>query len=112
MSVVECLNGEIGVDSVEGKGSTFWFILPADSVTVSAAKTGNALSDNQPEVNTSCRPLTVPVAEDDPNNYKLIEILLNKHYTLLHAWDGFDAYLTKPVSRKLLQEKIAELCRK
>lgn len=25
---------------------------------------------------------------------------------------GFDAYLTKPVSRKLLQEKIAELCRK
>lgn len=172
-SIVECLNGEIGVDSAEGKGSTFWFILPAGSVTVSAAKTGIPGSDNQPEANTSCGPLTVLVAEDDPNNYKLIEILLNKQYTLLHAWDGreavamyeqhhphlilmdikmpemdgyeataairglsadvpiiavtafaypedekrilssgFDAYLTKPVSRKLLQEKIAELCQK
>lgn len=172
-SIVECLNGEIGVDSIEGKGSTFWFILPAGSVTVSAAKTGTPDSDNQPEAHTACGPLTVLVAEDDPNNYKLIEILLNKQYTLLHAWDGreavamyeqhhphlilmdikmpemdgyeataairglsadvpiiavtafaypedekrilsggFDAYLTKPVSRKLLQEKIAELCQK
>lgn len=172
-SIVEYLNGQIGVDSVEGKGSTFWFILPADSVTVSSTETAKPQTDNQPEANTACGPLTILVAEDDSNNYKLIEIMLKKHYTLVHAWDGrqavelyshnnpdlilmdikmpemdgyeataairemsvdvpiiavtafaypedekrilssgFNAYLTKPVSSKLLKEKIAELCQK
>lgn len=31
------------------------------------------------------------VAEDNPSNYKLIEVLLRNHYRLQHAWDGQQA---------------------
>lgn len=31
------------------------------------------------------------VAEDNPSNYKLVEVLLRRDYTLLHAWDGAEA---------------------
>ncbi|MFQ7503290.1 MAG: hypothetical protein ACLRMJ_09615 [Alistipes finegoldii] len=28
------------------------------------------------------------VAEDNPSNYKLVEVLLRRDYELVHAWDG------------------------
>lgn len=31
------------------------------------------------------------VAEDNPSNYKLVEVLLRRDYELLHAWDGSEA---------------------
>lgn len=31
------------------------------------------------------------VAEDNPSNYKLVEVLLRNLYTLTHAWDGIEA---------------------
>lgn len=31
------------------------------------------------------------VAEDNPSNYKLVEVLLRKDYELTHAWDGAQA---------------------
>ena len=37
------------------------------------------------------------VAEDNPSNYKLVEVLLRRDYDLLHAWNG---------------EQAVELCRK
>ena len=35
--------------------------------------------------------IRVLIAEDDPANYKLFEVMLKKHYTLLHAWNGQEA---------------------
>lgn len=31
------------------------------------------------------------IAEDDPCNYLLFEVILKKRYTLIHAWDGQEA---------------------
>ena len=31
------------------------------------------------------------VAEDNPSNYKLVEVLLRRDYDLLHAWNGKEA---------------------
>lgn len=39
---------------------------------------------------TDPRPLIL-VAEDNPSNYKLVEVLLRRDYRLLHAWDGAEA---------------------
>ena len=31
------------------------------------------------------------VAEDNPSNFKLVEVLLRRDYELVHAWDGRQA---------------------
>ena len=34
---------------------------------------------------------TILIAEDNPGNYKLCEMILQKEYALLHAWNGQEA---------------------
>lgn len=46
--------------------------------------------NNGTEQPTDSRP-RILVAEDNPSNYKLVEVLLRRDYTLLHAWDGSEA---------------------
>ncbi len=90
-SIIERLGGEIGVFSAEGQGSTFWFLLPAESIVTAAASKAKTTGDSLPVSGKSSAPLSILIAEDDPSNYKLFEAMLKKNYTLLHAWNGQQA---------------------
>lgn len=97
-TIVEKLGGTIGVESVCGSGSTFWFTLPfhldsKPNITVEkpveigmpAAKEEAFIKKEGNEKKT------VLIAEDMEDNYRLCEAALSPNYHLLWAHNGAEA---------------------
>lgn len=80
---VHALGGEIGVDSVEGQGSTFWVTLPV--TPAQAPEKVEAL----PEVAPKQRPLKVLLVEDNEINRIVARGMLQAEgHTVVEAHDG------------------------
>lgn len=101
-SIISKLEGTIGVESVEGEGTVFWFKLPVLPLEINTDENGFPIVTNlekqkyiEPTNNNVKK--TILIAEDIDDNYKLYESILENKYNLIHAMNGEEAiqyYLT------------------
>lgn len=84
-SMVEQMGGRIGVESKEGTGSRFWFVLPY------IAPEDNLKQESTPVMHPASCQISKPtllIAEDTESNFILISTILKKEYNILWAHDG------------------------
>ncbi|KAG7351556.1 sensor histidine kinase [Nitzschia inconspicua] len=89
--LVSRMGGTIGVDSEYGKGSAFWFCLPAD-VPIERISPDVTPSPNAPDNGKKVKTLNVLIAEDNVVNQKLLKRMLERMgHNAVVAENGMEA---------------------
>ena len=102
--LVDAMHGNIGVESIEGEGSTFWFELPLSSALTEDKTHEPHKLDPDPATCDSYRVLYI---EDNPANLKLMQKIMatRKNIDLLSAVNaeaGLDIAFNQPLDLILL----------
>ncbi|MDI1327542.1 MAG: ATP-binding protein [Brevundimonas sp.] len=84
--LVELMDGTLDCESQPGRGSTFWFELPLESVDAPRDTSAIAAAVETPD-----RPLRVLIADDHPTNRKVAELMLSGMAKVVSVVDGQEA---------------------
>lgn len=86
-AIIKLLKGEIGFDTELDKGSNFWCTIPSEYVgtDIQIGLTGK-LDSATKLMDTSLK--TILIAEDNTNNFQLLNFILKGKFKILHAING------------------------
>lgn len=108
--LVQLMGGEVGVTSIEGKGSDFWFSIPLESKTSNKKKPLNILINNFPDN----RKLKILYIEDNSSNLKLVTEILHSRKEIIffsasNGSDGLNIAFIKQPNLILLDMNLPDL---